>query len=271
MGHIPRAHQAEKDLKVSDLTAQQKTLEMIREEAALAMRHAQESWVKPTNYKPYQQGDRVWLEGTNLHIMYPTRKLGPKRYGPFKVREVVGHTNFRLELPSHWKIHDVFHAKLLYLYKETEEHGENFTKPPPDLIDGEPEWEVEQILDMRTRRSGKQYLIHWKGYSNAHDSWEPWENINAPLLMVEFEKRKGAQDKEAAQEGQGVQKKGSKMKGKTICSQAIYLKKNTMCNQTPPTPARSVSPDRDLIPSPPSSLSSNLRAVYYEDAAAKYG
>ena len=218
MGHIPCAHQVEKNLKVPDLTTRQKTPETIREEAALAMQHAQETWVKPTNYKPYQQGDQVWLEGTNLHTMHPTRKLGPKRYGPFKVREVVGHTNFHLELPSHWKIHDVFHAKLLHPYKETEEHGENFTEPPPDLINGEPEWEVEQILDMRTGRSGKQYLIRWKGYSSAHDSWEPWENINAPLLMVEFEKRRGAQDKEGAQEKQGVQKKGSKTKEKTIHS-----------------------------------------------------
>ena len=235
------------------------------------MQHAQETWVKPTKYKPYQQGDQVWLEGTNLHTTHPTRKLGPKRYRPFKVREVMGHTNFRLELPSHWKIHDVFHAKLLHPYKETEEHGENFTEPPPDLIDGEPEWEVEQILDMRTRRSGKQYLIRWKGYSSAHDSWEPWENINAPLLMVEFEKRRGAQDKEDAQERQGVQKKSSKAKEKTIRSRAIYLNKETMCNQTPPTPACSISPDRDLISSPPSSLSSNSQAVYYGDAIAAYG
>ena len=190
MGHIPRAHQAVKDLKVPDLMTRQRNLETIREEAALAMQHAQESWTKPTNYKPYQKGDRVWLEGTNLHTTHPTRKLGPRRYGPFKVREGVGHTNFRLELPSHWKIHNIFHTKLLHPYKETEEHRENFTEPPPDLINGEPEWEVEQILDMRTRRLGKQYLICWKGYSSAHDSWEPWENINAPLLMVEFEKRK---------------------------------------------------------------------------------
>ena len=235
------------------------------------MQHAQETWVKPTNYKPYQQGDQVWLEGTNLHTTHPTRKLGPKRYGPFKVREVVGHTNFHLELPPHWKIHDVFHAKLLHPYKETEEHGENFTEPPPDLIDGKLEWEVEQILDMRMRRSEKQYLICWKGYSSAHDSWEPWENINAPLLMVEFEKRRGAQDKEDAQEKQGAQKKSSKVKEKTIRSRAIYLDKDTMCNRTPPTPARSISPDRDLIPSPSSSLSSNSRAVYYGTAAATYG
>ena len=141
-----------------------------------------------------------------------------ERYRPFKVQEIMGHTNFRLELPSHWKIYDAFHAKLLHLYKETEEHGENFTEPPPDLIDGEPEWEVEQILDMRTWRSGKQYLICWKGYSGAHNSWEPWENVNAPLLMVVFEKRKSAQNKEGAQEEQGVQKKGSKTRGKTIHS-----------------------------------------------------
>ena len=213
----------------------------------------------------------MWLEGTNLHTTHPTRKLGPKRYGPFKVREVVGHTNFRLELPSHWKIHDVFHVKLLHPYKETEEHGENFTEPPHDLINGEPEWGVEQILDIRTWRSGKQYLIHWKGYSNAHDSWEPWENINAPLLMVEFEKRRSAQDKGGAQREQKVQKKSSKAKGKTTHSRAIYLDKNTMCNRTSPTPACSISPDRSLIPSPPSSLSSNSRAVYYGDAAAMYG
>ena len=167
--------------------------------------------------------------------------------------------------------HDIFHTKLLHPYKETEEHGENFTEPPPDLIDSEPEWEVEQILDMRTWRSGKQYLIHWKGYLSAHNSWELQENINAPLLMVEFENRKSAQDKGGTQEEKGVQKKGFKQGGKTIRSQTIYLDKDKMCNQTPPTPACSISPNRDLIPSPPSSLSSNSWAVYYGDTAARYG
>ena len=78
MGHIPRAHQAVKDLKVPNLAERQKTLETVREEVALAMQHAQELWVRPTNYKPYQEGDKVWLEATNLHTTHPTKKLGLK-------------------------------------------------------------------------------------------------------------------------------------------------------------------------------------------------
>ena len=136
MGHVPRAHQPIKDSKVPDLMARQKVLEVIREEAALAMQQAQESWIRPTNYKPYQKGDRVWLKATHLHTMHPTKKLGSKRYRPFKVLETVSHVNFCLELPVHWKIHNVFHTKLLHPYMETEAHGENFTEPPPDLIEG---------------------------------------------------------------------------------------------------------------------------------------
>jgi hypothetical protein len=43
----------------------------------------------------------------------------------------------------------MFHASLLTPYKETEEHGANFLEPPPDIIEGEEEYEVEQVLDSR--------------------------------------------------------------------------------------------------------------------------
>jgi hypothetical protein len=71
-----------------------------------------------------------------------------------------------------WKIHNVFHTSLLTPYNETPAHGPNFLEPPPDLIKGELEWEVEQILGNRTYRKKKQYLIQWKGYAPAHDSWQ---------------------------------------------------------------------------------------------------
>ena len=47
-------------------------------------------------------------------------------------------------------MHNVFHATLLTPYKEMELHGTNFIKPPPDIINGEEEYEVEEVLKAKT-------------------------------------------------------------------------------------------------------------------------
>ena len=74
---------------------------------------------------------------------------------------------YRLELPPHWTLHNVFHASLLTPYRETTEHGINFHEPPLELIEGEEEYEVERVLDLRCHGRTKklQFLIRWKGYS----------------------------------------------------------------------------------------------------------
>jgi hypothetical protein len=126
-------------------------------------------------YEPYKEGDLVWLDGKNLYTSHPTQKLALKCYGPFKVVDVINPVSFHLELPPQWKqkkIHPVFHASLLLSYKEMEEYSTNFPEPPPDLVEGEEEYKVEQVLDSRCHRHGKklQYLLKWRGYSQAHDS-----------------------------------------------------------------------------------------------------
>ena len=45
------------------------------------------------------------------------------------------------------------------------------------LEDGGEEYEVERLLAVRTTRSGKEYLYHWKGYGSWEDSWEPEGNL----------------------------------------------------------------------------------------------
>jgi Chromo (CHRromatin Organisation MOdifier) domain len=99
---------------------------------------------------------------------------------------------FQLALPPQWRIHNVFHASLLTPYKETEEHGENFAQPPPELIEGHKEFEVEQILNSRHvgRAKKLQYLLQWKGYSHTHDSWQDATEVHTPVLVKEYYNRK---------------------------------------------------------------------------------
>jgi hypothetical protein len=90
-------------------------------------------------------GQRVWLEGWNLHIRGPA-KLLPKRYGPFQITQKIRSMAYRLDLPPLIKVHDVFHIDLLTPYKETEEYGQAYMRPPPITVQSEEEYEVESIL-----------------------------------------------------------------------------------------------------------------------------
>ena len=190
IGYTPRVHQPTRATNILTLEQQLRSIKEAREAAQEAQRKAQESWIKlRPQYKPFTAGDRVWLEGTNLNLpANVTPKLSPRRYGPFKVIEAISNAAFKIELPSHWKIHNIFHASLLTPYRETEAHGPNWIEPPPDIIEGEPEWEVEQVLQSRRfgRTKKKQYLVCWKGYSPLHDSWVDEQDINATDLVSDF-------------------------------------------------------------------------------------
>jgi Chromo (CHRromatin Organisation MOdifier) domain len=144
------------------------------------------------HYHGHAVGSKVWLEGANLKLTHPKAKLDAKRYGPFLVTKAISPVVFQLALPPQWRIHDVFHALLLTPYKEMEEYGENFTQPPPELIEGQEEYEVEWIMDSRRwgRARKLQYLLRWKGYSCAHNSWQDATEVHAPKLVKEYHARK---------------------------------------------------------------------------------
>ena len=89
--------------------------------------------------------------------------------------------------------------------------------------------------------------------------------------MAEFEKQKSAQKDGDAQEQPKVQKRGRKGAIRVIRLDTSPQTPDNMCNRTPPTPARSITPESPFIPSPPSSMSSNSWAVHYVTAAALYG
>jgi len=138
----------------------------------------------------YSTGDQVWLEGKNLCLPYQATKLAPKRYGPFKIIKEISPVAYQLALPLTWKIHNTFHASLLSPYCETTAYCPNFSRPPPDLINDEEQYEVEQICNHWHFGCNRtlQYLIHWKGYPNSDDMWEPAADVHAPDLIKAYHK-----------------------------------------------------------------------------------
>ena len=138
----------------------------------------------------YKIGNQVWLETTHLKLRHQKTKLAPKRYGPFRVIKEISPVTYKLQLPMSWGIHDVFHASLLSPYRETAAHRPNFSRPPPDLIDGEEEYEVEHIVNHRRHGRARQlqYLIKWKGYPESDNTWEPADQVHALELIKLYHK-----------------------------------------------------------------------------------
>jgi hypothetical protein len=169
-------------------------LEQWRSDALLAHKYARQKMkerIKST-FTPFKKGDKVWLEGTNLKLGY-NKKITTKREGPFTITEVLGPVNYRLKLPDKWRMRDNFHAGLLTPYTENTVYGENFPQPPPDLIEGDPEWEVERIIGHKGTKNIR-YQVKWKGYDEM--TWEHENNLqNSKESISDYWKRKKIQSR----------------------------------------------------------------------------
>jgi hypothetical protein len=178
MGYHPRADYSGTPSTIPCVMTRLEQYNEARRKAQELMKRAQQSWVRHRNTPRYQIGDQVWLEGHHLCTNQPTAKLAPKRHGPLKVIQVMSPVNYRLELPTQWSIHDVFHTDLLTPYREMPTHGANYQCPPPDLVDGVEEYEVERVLDSCRYERGRklQYLIAWKGYPDSDNQWVNWDD-----------------------------------------------------------------------------------------------
>ena len=157
MGYNPRADWTDHPSPIPQVALRLEQFKQARKRAQELMIKAQKSWVRHKDMPKYQVGDQVWLEGRHLRTNQPTAKLAPRRHGPFKVIQVMSDINYRLELPTQWSIHPVFHTDLLTPYRETLTHGHNYQCPPLELVDREEEYEVKKDSRLTALRQKTKY------------------------------------------------------------------------------------------------------------------
>jgi len=72
-------------------------------------------------------------------------------------------------------------------YTETEVHGPNYLRPPPDIENDEDRWEIEAIQNHQRRgRNSYQYKVLCKGYPITETTWESatcFENGGEEILQ----------------------------------------------------------------------------------------
>jgi len=152
MGFEPRQNHS--DLEIVNKFTER--MRMAIEEVKFAIRKAQEDMKRyydqrRTPAPVFNPGDKVFLDASDIRTMRPSQKLLHRRLGPFVVERRIGPIAYRLKLPYRMKqLHPVFNVVKLTLAPDDPITGRKMKDhPPPIVIDGEAEWEVEKILDSR--------------------------------------------------------------------------------------------------------------------------
>lgn len=118
----------------------------------------------------YTVGDHVFLSRklftTAASNAQPSQKIGVKRYGPFKILELIGDNAVRVQLPNIIRIHPVIHIELTAcvhrqpatISNQLQPQAQPFTDASGGLI-----VEVERVRAPRRRGKAFQFLTLFNG------------------------------------------------------------------------------------------------------------
>ena len=136
----------------------------------------------------FELGQEVVLSTHNLRVdQHLPIKLCRRWVGPFKISRVISPVAYGLDLPPAWQVHPVFHVSNLKRFHRSTEFEREEQPPPPILVEGEEEYEVEEILRHKGQGARRLYQVLWKGYPVTEASWEPESHLRrAPLILERY-------------------------------------------------------------------------------------
>ena len=140
----------------------------------------------------YKKGDWVWLNLRNIRTQRQSKKLD-WLHAQYRVLDVPTPHTVRLEVPT--GVHPVFHVELVRPAASDPFPSQivDDSHPPPMLVNGELEYEVEEIIDVRRKKIGRGYrdeaLVKWTGW--AEQTWQRLDDVRDCSALDAFERRFG--------------------------------------------------------------------------------
>jgi hypothetical protein len=137
----------------------------------------------------FKVGDLVLLSTEHYNLQLPSEKLSPLRIGPLKVLQILGPNTVKVEVPPRLRqITPIQNVEYLTPYiSRKPEIGPLVQHDPPNLVDNEEEFEVEDIIAHRGQGNRTQYLVRFKSYGPEDDLWLPAKNLaHAPDILQDY-------------------------------------------------------------------------------------
>ena len=173
-------------------------LEEAQANLTVAQNRAREYANRTRRDETSELGQEVVLSTRNLRVdQHLPSKLRRRWVGPFKISRVISPVAYGLDLPPTWQVHPVFHVSNLKRFHRSTEFEREEQPPPPILVEGEEEYEVEEILRHKGQGARRLYQVLWKGYPVTEASWEPESHLRrAPLILERYLRRIAADQEE---------------------------------------------------------------------------
>jgi transposase InsO family protein len=166
-----------------------KRLEEVWEFVKGSLVKAQDSQRKQANKKrrevDFQVGDQAYVRTDSWKSDRPSRKLDHRMAGPFLILEKVGNS-YRLDLPSGIKVHPVFSPDKLRKAGTDPLPGQIADEAPAIEVNGEQQWEVEQILGVKQVRNRLRYRAAWIGHDEDLTYYPAGDFKDAPHKIRDF-------------------------------------------------------------------------------------